>query len=201
VMGLTCLSAACQPQDPTPVRQPASSEQEEQTHVADDLAHSVLTEALTESELLRFLDVLPAFAHAVEQARLADDHPDRWQVHPLSSPADNRPLWRRLGPMVGERFGPGFGRTWVKVWSAFAAVQARRRLRQAVAAQRPPKASSHTSASQGADLHGAPPRVTGQDLVNLPLIPGPPKNVELIRPYVDQMSDISRRLFEPPREP
>ena len=149
---------------------------------------------------MRFLSVLPTFVEALEHARGADAHPGRWRVQPLASPSANAHLWKRLGPMVTDRFGPGFGQTWLKVWAAFAAVQAQRRFEDLTARLRKRLDDPKMPAEKRQQIRGQIERIEASPAPELQAAGTPPENVQLVRTYADELAELSDRLFRSSRE-
>ena len=169
-------------------------------HTGDDLDGSVFTQTLTEPEVVRFLMSLPVFADALEHARRTDKHPRRWEVQPLANPERNAYLWNRLGGIARDQFGPGFGETWLKVWAAFAALQARQRFDDVVTKLRARLESPGLSEAQKQRVQRQIEAMAQPDVSRLPLTPGPPENVELVRAYASELADLSARLFHASEE-
>lgn len=198
VLWIVCMTACCGRQEPAPVAAPDASPREDTGRArGDDLEHSVFTQRVTEPELIRFLTVLPAFAEGLERARHEDTHPERWRVQPLASPDTNPYLWQRLGPMVTHRFGADFGRTWLKVWVAFSAVQSQRRIHDLIASWRArlddptvPAEKKQAIRRQLEQIHDSSPSDMEPARV-------PPENIALVRRHADELEELSHRLFEP----
>jgi len=194
---VVCLVAGCGTDEPAPTGAPSGQADPDAARRGDDLQGAAFVQPLAEPELLRFLDVLPAFAEAVHRARAADPVPDRWAVQPLASPATNDYLWQRLGPMVQRRFGPRFGQTWVKVWAAFAAVRSQGKLQELVDRLRQRLSDAKLSLEQKQKIRRQLRGLSNERAVEMPLASAPSANVDLVATYADVLAVWAGLLFVP----
>ena len=195
LLAVACLATGCGGPATEPSSSASAVDPGHAETATDGEPPSVFRQRLDDDEMVRFVTFLPTFADALDEHRRGDPHADRWRVQPLARPEANTYLWQRVGPLVEARFGRGFGGTWLKVWSAFAALQTKTQLEQNTARLRSRLRDAALSAKQRQAIRRQLDQESRPDAAHLLLSAVPAENVERVQSYARELDALSARLF------